>query len=194
LNRLRLFNTALSGIVLVFGLYIILLPVLPNAQFWLKRHTQAPPRLVQQNTHPSFTPGPHEDIPTQNTLVVPAMDLQEPINEGLTAAALAKGVWHRPRTSNPTQASNTVLVGHRFTYTNPQGVFYHLDKVKVGDPLVLYWEGDKYVYKVERVFVVPPTAAEIEQPTVRPTLTLYTCTPLWSAHDRLVVQAILEGY
>jgi len=186
---LRRCNTILSIVVLLLGLYIVCLPLLPNIAFWAKKATHSSPPLVAQTINPQ--PNTPEIIPTENTLVIPSLNMQEVVHEGQTAATLRYGVWRRPQTSDPSKDSNTVIVGHRFTYTDPQGVFYSLDKVEAGDPIFMYWQGKKYTYSVTRVFVVPPTATEIERPTDKPRLTLYTCTPLWSAHDRLVVQASL---
>ncbi|HEY5805954.1 MAG TPA: class E sortase [Candidatus Saccharimonadales bacterium] len=186
-SRLRDFNNALSVVVLVLGLYITLMPFLPNMQFWVKKTIHAYPQLVEQNLPEK--PKDEEVIPSENTLVIPGIGMQELVHESSSAAALSKGVWRRPHTSDPTKDGNTVLVGHRFTYAKPQGVFYHLDKVKNGDTIVLYWQGKKYSYKVERTFVVPSDRVEIEAPTDEPVLTLYTCTPLWNPKDRLVIQA-----
>ena len=190
-NRLHICNNVLSVVVMLLALYIIILPLLPNLQFWVKKTTHAYPQLVKQNL-PDAPKQDKEVIPAENTLVVPGLGMQEVVYEGSGPAALHKGVWHRPNTSNPTQGSNTVLVGHRFTYTQPEGVFYHLDKIKVGDSIVLYWNGEKYSYHVTKTFVVTADKVEIEAPTKEPLLTLYTCTPLWSAKDRLVIQAELE--
>lgn len=66
-----------------------------------------------------------------------------------------------------------------------------MDKVKEGDPIIIYWNQKKYVYKAKKIFVVPPTAVEIQDPTEEPTLTIYTCTPLVTAANRLVIQAKL---
>lgn len=190
-NRLHIFNNVLSVVVMLLALYIIVLPLLPNLQFWLKKTTHAYPQLVKQNL-PDQPKEDKEVIPAENTLVVPSLGMQEVVYEGSGPAALRKGVWHRPHTSNPAQGSNTVLVGHRFTYTQPEGVFYHLDKIKVDDSIVLYWQGEKYSYRVTKVLVVTADKVEIEAPTEGSMLTLYTCTPLWSAKDRLVIQAALE--
>jgi len=167
-----------------------LLPFLPNVQFWVKKSTNTYPQLVKQNLPDK--PKDAEVIPAENTLVIPSLGMQQVVYDGPTATTLRKGVWHRPHTSNPSMGSNTVLVGHRFTYTQPQGVFYHLDKVKVDDLVVLYWQGKKYTYKVTNILIVEPDKIEIEAPTDNPLLTLYTCTPLWSAKQRLVIQAALE--
>jgi sortase A len=105
---------------------------------------------------------------------------------------LDQGIWHWPMSSTPDKGSNTVLLGHRFTYTNPNGVLYHLDKVRVGDNLAVIWSNHKYVYTVQKVQTVVPSMTDVVAPTVNPTLTIYTCTPLWSPHNRLVVTAELE--
>ena len=41
------------------------------------------------------------------------------------------------------------------------------------------------------MFVVDPTQIEIEAPTDDPILTLYTCTPVWTAAQRLIVRSKL---
>lgn len=82
------------------------------------------------------------------------------------------------------------MAGHRFTYSG-KAVFYYLDKVAINDNMTLYWQGKRYDYVVTSVNVVPPTDAKLVAPTDTPTLTIYTCTPLWSAKDRLVITAKL---
>jgi sortase A len=114
--------------------------------------------------------------------------LDEQILIGDNPSLLHKGVWNRPNSSSPPEAGNTVLTGHRFTYDGP-ATFYSLDKVQVGDAIVIYWEGKEYDYIVSETKVVPASAVEIEAPSNYSQLTLYTCTPLWSAKDRLVVVA-----
>jgi sortase A len=84
------------------------------------------------------------------------------------------------------------LVGHRFTYAGA-AVFYNLDKVKSGDQIIVYWHGKAYEYKVFNISQVSPNKASVEAPTNESILTLYTCTPLLTAKDRLVIQAVLEN-
>ena len=94
-----------------------------------------------------------------------------------------------PHTSTPDKGGNTVLVGHRFTYKNPEGVFYHLDKVQLGDAITLHWQGNAYDYEVAEIKVVPANEISVEDNTAEPQLTIYTCTPLWSVKNRLVIIA-----
>jgi LPXTG-site transpeptidase (sortase) family protein len=125
-----------------------------------------------------------------NTL--PAFLTLRRFNNALTALVIAFalhfGVWHLPGTGNPATGGNTVLAGHRFTYHDP-AVFYHLDKVKTGDPIIMYWNHKKYTYKVTTILTVPPTEVSVQAPTKEPLLTIYTCTPLWTSKYRLVLQA-----
>jgi sortase A len=106
---------------------------------------------------------------------------------------LDKGIWRWPRSSTPDKGGNTVFIGHRFTYTNPRGVFYFLNKIKLSDEIGVFWNNKKYLYKVTSVSQVPPNDTAIEDNTPQPELTLFTCTPLWLPKDRLVIVANLEA-
>jgi sortase A len=64
-----------------------------------------------------------------------------------------------------------------------------LDKIASRDRIIIYWKGVEYNYNVRTIRTVSATALEIENPTDKDVLTLYTCTPPWSAKDRLVVVA-----
>lgn len=186
---LRRVNNGLTVVVIILSLYIAGAPLLPAVLFWYRTRIAPKPALVTANSpsNPDDSPPP-EVFPEENTLVIPRLAMQQVIYDGGSAATLRKGVWHRPHTSSPDQGGNTVLVGHRFTYDGP-AVFYSLDKVMAGDKVVVYWQHQKYLYEVSSVTVVPPTAIEIEAPSEESMLTIYTCTPLWTAKNRLVIQA-----
>jgi sortase A len=131
-----------------------------------------------------------EPIPSENTLIIKSLGMREKIFEGESIYTVNRGVWRRPHTSTPDQGGNTVMVGHRFTYSG-QSVFYNLDKVKQGDEITVFWNSKAYTYVVDGIGVVPPEAVEVEAPTAEPRLTLYTCAPLLTAKDRLVIRAKL---
>lgn len=179
---LRKFNNVLSVLVVLLCLYVIVAPFLPELAY----RTQKAPLLVASEEGDA-----PEVIPEENTLVIPRMKLQEKIHEG-GQWLLSKGIWHTPQTGSPAAGGNMVLSGHRFTYGGP-AVLYHLDKVQEGDKIVIYWEQKRYEYTVHNIFVVPPTQVEIQNQTEEPLLTIYTCTPLVTAKDRLVIQAIPTG-
>ena len=109
--------------------------------------------------------------------------------EGNSIAIISKGgTWRRPQSATPLDDGNTVIVGHRY-YGSNVSTFYHLDKVLVGQKLALYWEGQEYLYEVTESKVVGPSAVEVEAPTQDKRLTIYTCTPIWTAKNRLVIIA-----
>lgn len=186
-SRLCRINDGLSILVVLLSLYILLWPLLPKILWWTGQTSVT-------NASPVESPVVKKDapIPDKNTLAIPKLKMSELVNEGPTIAALRNGVWRRPNTSTPDRGGNTVMVGHRFTYSG-QAVFYYLDKLKVGDKITLYWQKKPYYYEVKETKVVPATELSVEANTKEPTLTLYTCTPLWSFKERLVVVAKLSG-
>ncbi|MDQ3064682.1 MAG: sortase [bacterium] len=176
-------NNVLTVIVALLALYIILLPLIPQLAWWV---TEQSPISTWTSDKQEVAAKATEQI-NDNRLFIPSLSMSQEIFEG-GAESLHKGVVRRGNTSTPDKGSNTVLVGHRFTYDG-NGVFYHLDKVKVGDPVTVHWQGKSYKYEVSEIEVVKATAIEIENPTDNDLLTIYTCTPLWSAKDRLVIKA-----
>lgn len=191
---LRRINTGLLMLILVINAYVVLAPTLPQLQFWLasKGETKQQLTALVENKNSSNKEDVAKDIHANtNHLVVPSMHLNELVHGGDSESALNKGIWRRPLSSTPDQGGNTVLVAHRFTYTNPKGTFYYLDKVQLGDAIALFWEGKKYIYTVTGTKTVAATQIEVEAPTKDSRLTLYTCTPLWLPKDRLVITATL---
>lgn len=190
-KRLRVVNNCLTIIVALLGMYIIVGPFLPQINWWVKH--SSPIKGVVGEPPVQIPDKPPEVAQTvdepDKQLIIPTLNMNVPVYEG-GVGALSKGVWRIPHTSSPDKGGNTVLAGHRFTYS-ARAVFYHLDKVKVGDRLALTWQQKIYEYEVFAVKVVPPTETSIENNTVDPQLTIYTCTPLLTAKDRLVVQAKL---
>jgi LPXTG-site transpeptidase (sortase) family protein len=187
--KLARVNTLLLVAILAVNSYIILLPVMPKIIFWAQQHDTQ--RIEKMEASISKTPT-SDDRPDDNRLIVPSMVFDQPIHEGANEKTLRKGLWRRPHSSTPDKGGNTVLVGHRLTYSNPQGTLYNLDKVAVGDHIGVWWSKKQYRYKVTEVKVVKPTETSVESPTKDSRLTIYTCTPLWMPKDRLVVVGVLE--
>ena len=183
-KHLKLVNRVLLVLIILLNGYVLVTPLIPEVQY----------RVAQATTEPINVEKPDELASISrdtNHIVIPRLRLDKPIFIGDNPNLVHKGVWHRPLTSTPGNNSNTVLVGHRFTYKDP-AVFYSLDEVQMDDPIVLAWDGKLYVYRVGEIKTVPANAVEIEAPTSEERLTIYTCTPLWSVKDRLVLIAKLE--
>ncbi len=185
----------LKGLILLGALYLILAPFIPEIAW---RAGRAGDRIYLP--HRQFTnfgelfnnQGEDEQSLDQemNMISIPAVGIEAPIVEGEDEDALSRGAWRRPLSSTPDNGGNTVITGHRFQYLPPNNMtFYHLDKVREDDKIFVYWDGMQYDYVVTDIFVVEPSQVEIEENTAKPRLTLYTCTPLWTAQKRLVIIA-----
>lgn len=204
-NHLRIVNNCLLLVLLLINAYIILMPIIPQIIYSdhlnsdsQKQLEQTISKRVQDNSQNSSkddnkTAVMSTNKNTANILTIPSMLLDEPIIEGQNPiTALRQGVWRWPGGSTPDKGGNTVLAGHRFTYTKPKGTFYFLNKISVGDNIGVTWNNYTYVYKVIEVKTVKTSQTDDLHPTEHPRLTLYTCTPLWNPKDRLVVIAELQ--
>lgn len=183
-KHLRLINSILLGLIIFINCYVIIAPLLPGLQYWYKNRFS---KQQQQDLNKQVKGDPEYSGP--NKLVLPQIFVDHPVLEGESIYTANKGIWRLPWTSAPDKGGNTVLVGHRFLYGRDPAVFYSLDKMKVDDELALYWNNQRYVYKVSEVKTVNPWDKSVEAPAGDDRLTLYTCTPLWNGRNRLVVIA-----
>jgi len=127
-----------------------------------------------------------------NLLIIPKIGVRIPIVEGDNETALNRGAWRLPETSTPDKGNNTAIAGHRWKYRPPsEKTFYLLDKVEIGDSFQIFWQGEEYDYRIVSVDVVLPTDVWVLNPTTVPTITLITCTPLFSTAKRLIVKGEL---
>jgi LPXTG-site transpeptidase (sortase) family protein len=128
-------------------------------------------------------------------LYVPRMDKHWVVVEGVDRADIRFAPGHYPKTALPGQIGNFSVAGHR-----TPAIFWDLDKVKVGDPIVVETRGNYFVYRVSQVEIVKPTAVQVVAPVPNhpgqtPTeamMTLTTCNPKWDNYQRLIVHAKLE--
>lgn len=109
--------------------------------------------------------------------------------EGVGTAALRKGPGHYPDSSLPGQPGTVAVAGHRTTYLAP---FRTIDRLERGEPIVLEMPYGRFVYRVEKTRIVPPSATEVTRDVGYDRLVLTACHPLYSAAKRIVVFARLE--
>ena len=129
-----------------------------------------------------------KDKITENRLYVPKIDINLPYAAG-GAETMEHGAWLRkPENGNPKDGGNFVLSAHRFIMgltpqqTLRKSPFYNIDRLTVGDEIVIDYNGARYIYVISEKRSVKPEAIEIEQRTDQPQLTLYSCT-LGGAND-----------
>jgi sortase A len=193
---LHLVNNLLFALIVLINLYVIAAPVWPQVTYWWQSHHSSRRADLSQVIHQPSNTGAKPPTPVKNSLVIPAMLLNQPTLEGPESNwfnLLKQGIWRWPDSSTPDKGSNTVFLAHRFSYTGPHGAFYYLDKLKPGDEIGVIWNGKTYNYTVVSSTEVPPTDTSIEDTTADARITLFTCTPLWHPVNRLVVVAELKG-
>ncbi len=157
--------------------------------------------LVRQTTHrspfshvssaqsaASVNPLPSQEKETGNWLVIEKVGIKAALREGSDIGVLDReeGAWHQ---AGIVGQDNFVVAGHRFQFLPPNThTFFNLDKVVPGDVLTVWWEGQRFDFRVYQIRTVDNTDTAILLPGEQPRLTLYTCTDS-SLQKRLVILA-----
>ncbi len=121
-------------------------------------------------------------------MVIPRIEADMVLFEGVDRATLKKGPGHMPWTPLPGQPGNAVVSGHRTTYGAP---FFDLDQLVVGDEIMVETALGSHSYLVRETLIVAPTDVWVTDPKRGAWLTLTTCNPKFSARERLIVVAEL---
>jgi len=124
----------------------------------------------------------------QVKIKIPKIGLEQIVINGTGTDALKNGPGHYPSTPNPGAKGNVAIAGHRVTYTHP---FNRLDELKSGDDIVLESLKYIYTYRVSYFKTLDPKDVSELKPVDKAVLTLTTCTPKYSATQRLDVRAVL---
>ena len=101
---------------------------------------------------------------------------------------LHSGPVHYAVTPLPGAGEPFAVSGHRTTYGAP---FYKLDKLRKGDPIFVETPYGKFRYAVAKTTTVSPSDVGVLRDRGYG-LVLTTCTPPYSAKQRLIVWATLE--
>jgi sortase (surface protein transpeptidase) len=142
-------------------------------------------------------------------------DYQRVVLEGTAYADLKDGPGHYLGSALPGQPGNVAIAGHRTTYGSP---FRDLDLLQPGDPIVVETADTWFTYRVlgdpatgdfgtdpsgipgqqivtpADIQVIHPTPGGVaDAPPSGSYLTLTTCHPRYSAQQRLIVHAQLDG-
>ncbi len=133
---------------------------------------------------------PDADVPITpaGEIEIPSIGLVHPMYEGVWETVLNRGPGHWPGSAEPGGWGNAVYGGHRVTYSRP---FRNLDRLKVGDEIIVRKDGVAHTYRVTDSLVVDPTALWIVDQHPGRTITLFTCHPPGSAAQRLVIHGEL---
>jgi len=133
---------------------------------------------------PIPTPGPEQ----ARRLEIPALSGDYPIVQGDDWEQLKKGIGQYVGSGQPGRPGNVVLSGHNDIYGEP---FRYLDRLAVGDEIIVSTERQAYTYVVNEVRVVEPTEVWVMGPTEHAQVTLISCYPYRVNTRRIVVFAQL---
>ena len=156
------------------------------AAAWDEAHPPPPPPLPVPAALPN--PSAHRDLAEIGRIQIPKTGLDQPVREGVEQMVIDAGPAHWPGTAAFGGWGNVVLAGHRTSHTEP---FLRNAELAPGDDIVLSDPTGSYHYGVTSVEVVPNTAMWIVDQHPGRTLTIFTCHPIGSSAERLVVRAIL---
>jgi len=120
---------------------------------------------------------------------IPSIDADYVVVEGTEEADLERGPGHYPDTALPGQRRTVAIAGHRTTYGAP---FNQIDKIEIGDTIVLEMPYGTFTYDVTATRIVDPDQVGIVRDIGRDRLVLTSCHPLYSAAQRYAVFADLK--
>lgn len=136
--------------------------------------------------------------PNENRIYIPKIGVNVELFEG-GAGVLEKGAWHRfPERGDPVAGGNFIVSAHRFSLgatpgqTRQKSPFYHINKLEIGDQIIVDYGKKRYGYEITKHTEVKPTQVEIEEPLSEgeePRLTIYTCTLKGESDGREVYYA-----
>ncbi len=143
------------------------------------------PLVTSLASVPVPTASPEQAIRIQ----IPAINVDAPIVQGDGWEQLKKGVGQHIGSANPGQVGNVVLSAHNDVFGE---IFRDLDKLKVGDAIIVYTNQRQYTYIVSDLFIVEPTRVEVMFPTPDPVVTLISCYPYLINNQRIIIRANLQ--
>lgn len=121
---------------------------------------------------------------------IPKINVSAAILEGTDDSALKYAVGHYPGLGDIGKPGNYVLLGHRnYVYGH---FFRNLDKLEVGDEVLITKESETYTYVVHESFVVKPEDVWVLEQTEDSIITMITCTPMGTYENRLIVRGTLK--
>ena len=158
------------------------------AAVWSAEHPPPPPPLP--------VPAPLPDPSAPRALVeigriqIPKTGVDQTVREGIEQVVIDNGPAHWPGTAAFGAWGNVVLAGHRSSHTEP---FRRNAELAAGDEILLTDPTGVYHYSVTSVEVLPATALWIVDQHPGRSLTIFTCHPIGSSAQRLVVHADLKS-
>ena len=139
-------------------------------------------------------PQPTDDTPLR--LLIPRLNIDNAIVQGVDWDALKQGVGMLPNGAVPRDANgNVVLAAHNDIYGQ---IFRYLDQLQPGDEIQLMTRSGVYTYRIRSYQengqtvghqIVKPDEVHVMQSQGAPILTLISCYPYQKNTERIIIQA-----
>lgn len=132
---------------------------------------------------------PRRDPLLLGRLVIPSIQLDVMVREGVDEASLRKAAGHLPSSAFPGENGNVVLLGHRDTFFRP------LRGITQGDPIRVKTPSGSFQYIVDSIQVVATEHSLVFATVPAKSITLITCFPfdyIGPAPRRFVVRARMD--
>ena len=159
------------------------------AAAWSAAHPPPPPPLPVPAPLPD--PSTFRALTEIGRIQIPKTGVDQVVHEGVEQMVIDAGPAHWPGTASFGGWGNVVIAGHRTTHTEP---FLRNAELVPGDEVVLSDTTGGYHYVVTSVEVVSADAMWIADQHPGRTLTIFTCHPIGSSAQRLVVHAELRSH
>lgn len=148
-----------------------------------------------------------QEIPTPSSefmVHIPSLAIRSKVIENVNAwneadyqLALKNGVAHASGSATPNQNGSMFLFAHssdvpwRMTRTNT--AFFRLPRIKLGERVLIDYQGKRYTYEVSDIKEVWPHEVEAVTQAQGDQVILQTCTPVGTSLKRLLVFAQKVG-
>lgn len=128
-----------------------------------------------------------DEVTFPGTIEIPRIKLTSRVRESTNFVNIDPS--HLPESRSPNQPGNVAIFGHRTSHGHE---FRNLDKMRIGDVILLTVRGVKYAYEVDSVDIRLPTDPLLYASTSNDqTISLVACHPPGSVTYRLVVHGSL---
>jgi LPXTG-site transpeptidase (sortase) family protein len=118
-----------------------------------------------------------------NRIIIPTALVDVSILEGVSVGQLSRGVCRISQSSAPGEGGNCIIEGHNlaeFGWWRPQSFFSMLEILDKGTPIYIFYNSNKYIYKVKEKTYKNVHDPELYDFTPGERLTLITCVSTWS--------------
>jgi LPXTG-site transpeptidase (sortase) family protein len=143
--------------------------------------------IIKKYPSEKYRPYNRADYKTGMMIIdIPKLKVHAAVIGGTTQSDLKKGPCLFENSPLPDlSGGNVCLAAHRDRW------FRYIDKLVKDDDVILEFNNKKYLYKVERVFVVAKNDWSVTYSTGYSALTLVTCISITSSEQRIIVRARL---